>query len=101
MRKDHKDRLDKIYQNMRANMAKVDLLSIYSHESIADFPRSLPKASWDRLKVDIPTLNEVQKQISKEQFNLLTVEQYEKLGLSKESHRFIENVSILQTIPVG
>jgi hypothetical protein len=93
-----KDRLDKVFQNMKANMAKVDLLSMYSHEIFADFPRSLPKDSKEKLKKDSTILNEVVKQLDKEQFNLLTEKHYEKLGLSKESYRLIENVSFLQTV---
>src|SRR5680860_1204450 len=98
MQREFKDKLDKIFQNMKANMAKVDLLSMYSNKILADFPRNLPEDSMKRLKNDILTLKEVGKMIDKEKFNLLTEKHYEKLGLSKESHRLIENISFIQTI---
>lgn len=98
MRIELKDRLDKIFQNMKANMAKVDLLSMYSHEIFTDFPRSLPKDSLEKLKTDSFILNEVRKLMDEKQFNLLTEQHYEKLGVSKESYRLIENVSFLQTV---
>lgn len=98
MQKELKDRLVKIFQNMKANMAKVDLLSMYSHEIFADFPRSLPKDLMEKLKKDSFILNEVGKLIDTEQFNQLTEKHYEKFGVPKESYRLIENVSFLQTV---
>ncbi|AYN68348.1 hypothetical protein D1013_13655 [Euzebyella marina] len=71
---------------------------MYSNEIFADFPRSLPKDSKEKLKKDSTILNKVVKQLDKEQFNLLTEKHYEKLGLSKESYRLIENISFLQTV---
>ena len=83
---------------MRANMAKVDLLSMYSYEIFADFPLNLPKDSMDKFKEESLILNEVQKLINKEQFNLLSKEHYEKLGVSNKFYQFIQNVSFIQTV---
>lgn len=98
MQKELKDRLDKIFQNMKANMAKLDLLSTYSNKIFTDFPKSLPEDSMNKIKNDLLILKEVKEKINGEQFNLLTAENYEELGLSKESHRLIENISFIHTI---
>lgn len=96
MDKERKERLDKIFQNMRANMSKVDLLSMYSHEIFEDFPKSLPNNSLNEFKNDIPILNEVKSKLSSTQFNLLSEENYVKLGMSKKLYRFLNNLSIVQ-----
>lgn len=98
MRKELKDRLDQIFQNMKANMAKVDLLSTYSNKIFADFPRSLPKDSMENIKNDLLILKEVKEKMDGEKFNLLTEEHYEEMGASKESHRLIQNISFIHTI---
>lgn len=97
MNEERKRRLDKIFLNMKANMSKVDLLSMYSHEIFNDFPKNLPKKSLDQFKKDIEILNIVKKELTSFHFNLLTEENYTKLGISKEFHRFLHNVSIVQS----
>ncbi|MEM6816347.1 MAG: hypothetical protein AAF600_18475 [Bacteroidota bacterium] len=69
---------------------------MYSHEIFADFPKGLPNDSLKKFEKDYSVLMDVQKQISNVEFNLLTPEQYEKSGISREFHRFLQNVSILQ-----
>lgn len=96
MDKDKKARLDKIFQNMKANMAKVDLLSMYSHDIFTDFPKNLPINSLNQFKTDIAILNEVKDKLSNTEFNLLTEEHYTQLGISKNFHRFYQDVSFAQ-----
>ncbi len=96
MDKERKERLDKIFQNMRANMSKVDLLSMYSHEIFENFPKSLPNNSLDEFKHDIPILSEVKSKLTSTQFNLLSEENYVELGMSKKFYRFLNNLSIVQ-----
>lgn len=96
MDKDKKERLDKVFQNMRANMSKVDLLSMYSHEIFEDFPKSLPNNSLNEFKNDIQILNKVKSKLTSNQFNLLSEENYVELGMSKKFYRFLHNVSIVQ-----
>lgn len=97
MNEERKNRLDKIFQNMKANMSKVDLLSMYSHGIFKDFPKNLPEKSLTKFKKDIEILNLVKKEVTSFQFNLLKEDNYKKLGVSKEFHRFLHNFSVIQT----
>ena len=97
MDKEIKERLDKVFQNMRANMSKVDLLSMYSHEIFEDFPKSLPNNSLHQFKKDIEILNNVKEKIDGFTFNLLSEKDYIKLGMTKKFYRFLHNISIVQT----
>lgn len=93
MNKEIKDRLDKVFQNMKANMAKVDLLSMYSHEIFIDFPKNLPNNQFQK---DITIINNVKANLSNTEFALLTEEQYTNFGVSKKFYRLLNNMSFAQ-----
>lgn len=95
--KERKNRLDKIFQNMRANMSKIDLLAMYNHEIFENFPWSLPNNSLYEFKNDVLILNNIKSKLTSTEFNLLSEENYVELGMSKKFYRFLHNMSIVQT----
>jgi hypothetical protein len=95
MDKENKEKLDKIYQSMRANMAKVELLSMFSHEVFEDFPTNLPEKTINHIKSNLSRSNEIKDQMSSIEFTLLSKEQYEKLGLSQRFFKFLNGMSII------
>jgi len=76
MKSEIKLQLDKVYQTMRANMSKVDLLSMYSHEIFVDFPKNLPEITKQQYKSDLEILKKTQSDLTDTEFNLLTEKQY-------------------------
>nr|WP_320000066.1 hypothetical protein [uncultured Draconibacterium sp.] len=97
MDEERKKRLDKIFQNMRANMSKIDLLSMYSHEIFENFPWSLPNNSLYDFKNDVLILNKVKSKLTTNEFNLLSEKNYVELGMSKKFYRFVHNLSVVHT----
>ncbi|QXP78847.1 MULTISPECIES: hypothetical protein [Winogradskyella] len=88
-----KEQLDKVFQAMRANMSKVDLLSMYSHSIFNDFPANLPEKTLKQYKTDLDILKKAKIDLTQTEFNLLTEEKYIELGTSKEFYRFVQNYS--------
>jgi hypothetical protein len=96
MKSEIKVQLDKVFQTMKVNMSKVDLLSMYSHEIFVDFPKNLPENSKQQHKSDMEILNKAKTDLTNIEFNLLTEKQYVELGVSKEFYRFVHNFSLAE-----
>lgn len=94
MKTEIKNQLDIVFQSMRANMSRIDLLSMFSHEIFADFPLNLPSKTRQQYVSDLKTLNQAQTNFTATEFNFLTEKQYIDLGVSKEFYRFSNNFVI-------
>ncbi len=98
MQKELKEQLDLTFQYMKANLAKVDLLSMYGQEVFSDFPKNTPPSLMEKISKDNLILDRASKMIGADNFNVLTEKHYDMLGASKESYRLISNISCLQTV---
>jgi len=88
-------KLDVIYQNMRANMAKIDLLGMYSHKIFKNFPENLPEKTLKKYSTDVSTLKKIRESVTELEFNLIGEEELIEQGISREFAKLFLNTCYL------